>query len=213
MKSRSVAVALVAGLLSFGGEDASGAMWHFEFLGTQSVTGGDVDVWDMFIELDAPARVLNVFEANLSTSGTIYQTGAPFGSDTAPNSGFFGFDADLQWDSFVTIGDADSADGNDTTTDPDFAFGSNTISGGWFDSNPSTHDGQTDANNRAYAGRISLIAGARAAAVPFLGDAFVTYVTPSDDLIQEYIIPYPTPGTGVLMLAGLGVASRRHRED
>ncbi|MHC4977074.1 MAG: hypothetical protein ACYTF7_10795 [Planctomycetota bacterium] len=166
----------------------------------------------MYLQFDGAARVLNVFDANLVTSSNLYQTPAPFGSDTAPNSGFFGFDADLPWDSHVTIGITDSAASTDIATDPAFAFGASSVVGGWFDSDPGSPDGDTDASDRVFVAQLSLLGGARTIA-PFAGTAFVTYEdVVGGGVVQEEVLPYPTPGTCVLMLAGLGMASRRRRE-
>ena len=71
------------------------------------------------------------------TQGTIFQSGAPFGADTQPNPGFFGFDASLPYDTFFTTpGGWPNTAGQGTL--PSFA-GTNTITAtqlgvSWFDS-------------------------------------------------------------------------------
>lgn len=77
---------------------------------------------------------------------TFFQTGAPFGGDTAPSSGFFMFDASLEFDTFVDIGLKDSAGGDATAPDPDFNLGTDTILGGWANGNPPTLQGDPTDN-------------------------------------------------------------------
>ncbi|MFG0258580.1 MAG: hypothetical protein ACF8GE_11820 [Phycisphaerales bacterium JB043] len=174
-------------------------------------TGESVQAWHLYVVFDEPATILNIFDADIVFGGTLYQTGAPFGGDTPPNSGFFGFDPDLQWDTYVSIGVMDSTVSDDTTTDPDFAFGSNTISGGWFDANPATPDGATDGTFPAevFVGQVSVVGSARGlgGSIRSIG---VTYRDAAGAIVQE-IVWWPTPGTGFALLAGLGLASRRRR--
>lgn len=84
---------------------------------------------------------------DVSDGATFFQVGAPFGGDTAPDSGFFGFEATLPADSFVTIGVKDSANGDATSLDPDFGFSADFITGGWFNSNPPNRQGEGQLND------------------------------------------------------------------
>jgi hypothetical protein len=197
---------------------AQAAFWQTDFLGSQVLSDGTttVDVFNLSVQFDNNARVLNIFSANLVTASNFYQyTAAPFNppnDTTAPNSGFITFASDLQWDSYVTIGDTDGADGTDTAADPDFVMGANTITGGWFDTNPTTPDGLSDASFRVFVARITLLTGGVRAIFPISGTAMVTYENSAGQLVQELVTNIPTPGTGLALLAGVGMASRRRRD-
>ncbi|MFG0258583.1 MAG: hypothetical protein ACF8GE_11835 [Phycisphaerales bacterium JB043] len=181
-------------------------------IGFEARSAGDIgfgERFDIYAIFDEAVQVLNIFEANWVSDANFFQSGAPFGADTAPNSGFFGFDASLESDSYVTIGDTDSADGDDTTTDPDFAFGPNTVSGGWFDADPGTTDGQTDINNEVIVGRLTVV-GARGDSGPMSGTAGVTWKDGSGATVQDIGAFIPTPGAMALFgLAGLTAGRRR----
>lgn len=73
--------------------------------------------------------------------GAFFQTGAPFSGDTAPSSGFFGFEPTLEFDTFVTIGLKDNLNGDATVGDPDFSMGPAAILGGWANNNPPSLQG------------------------------------------------------------------------
>ncbi len=81
---------------------------------------------------------------------TFFQTGAPFGGDTAPSSGFFGFDATLEFDTFVSVGVKDSLGGDETNPDPDFDMGVDTILGGWANGNPPSLQGDPTDNGGVF---------------------------------------------------------------
>ncbi|MFG0258581.1 MAG: hypothetical protein ACF8GE_11825 [Phycisphaerales bacterium JB043] len=193
--------------------DSQGAAFALEarFVGSSALG----DTFHGYLIFDSPATVLNLFDINWVSDSDFYQTGAPFGGDTPPNSGFFGFDPDLQWDTYVSIGVMDSTVGDDTTTDPDFAFGSNSVVGGYFDANPGSPDGATDENNEVFIGQFTVASGARGDSGPMSGSAGVTYKDAGGVTIQEYPVCWatciPTPGAGIGLLAGLGLVSRRRR--
>lgn len=121
-------------------------------------------VFNFYAKFDGPGgpqgtpgfvnRVLNVGQAN-STAGfgptggaTFFQTGAPTGGDTAPNSGLFGVDPSLRYDTYVSIGrktsDAMSPGTGPYTSAVDavFAFTPDFVRGGWFNSNPMNGQGE-----------------------------------------------------------------------
>ncbi|MFG0258579.1 MAG: hypothetical protein ACF8GE_11815 [Phycisphaerales bacterium JB043] len=220
-----VLLGLIAGVLT--AQSAHGGLigLSLRWQTTSALTSGDdVHVFRMYARFTDPVTLLNVFEADLTSAIPFYQTGAPFGGDIVPSSGFFGFDSDLQWDTWVTAGDPDAADGTDTTTDPDFAMGSNTISGGWFDANPGTPDGQTDVNLEVLIMQVSFLVDdyvGIGSGGPMSGGLGVTYKDGAGSTIQETTNPLlggfefgpppPAPGSGIAMLVGLGMASRRRR--
>ncbi|MFG0258578.1 MAG: hypothetical protein ACF8GE_11810 [Phycisphaerales bacterium JB043] len=221
---RTVATILVSSVFAHSAHAGFfGLVMRWQTTATLS-TGEDVHVFSLHARFFEPVQLLNVFEANWVADIPFYQTGAPFGGDVVSNSGFFGFDSDLQWDTWVTLGDPDAADGTDTTVDPDFAMGPNTISGGWFDANPGTPDGQTDASNEALVAQLSFYAedyGVGPGA-PISGSLGVTWKDGTGATVQDVWSPLfggflfegpppPAPGSTIALLAGLGLASRRRR--
>ena len=196
------ALAIAAGLAAAGSANAA-------FLGFEAVfdrTSAQGDSYLVFAQFTEVTLLVNVFNANWVSDADFFQTGAPFGADTAPNSGFFGFDPTLVNDTYVTIGADDSAVDSDTGTDPDFAFGSNTIVGGWFDGNPGTpHTGTS-----ILVAQVTVAAGTRGVSGPLSGTAQVTFEDSGGGQQSEATNFVPTPGAMALFgLAGLTAIRRR----
>lgn len=196
----------------------------------QAVGGAlsDAVVYRMYAVFNQAGQVLlNVFDANISvSSGTLFQAGAPFGGDVAPNSGFFGFDQTLQWDSFVTINELSNTGSTSVNLDPDFAWASNGVAaGGWANSNPTNLKGAAVFNAdfarwETLVGQFTVVGmGARDLPGPtFNGDgnwfglAGITWNmgigTETFQLFEQGFIP--TPGSMALFgLAGLAAIRRR----
>jgi hypothetical protein len=173
------------------------------------------DTYHLFAVFDEPSVLLNLFNVNWVGNSNFYQyTTPPFNpvnDVTPPNSGFFGFAPGLEFDSYVSIGDTDSADGTDIKSDPAFDMGTNTITGGWFDSNPLTADGATDINNAVFVAQLTLTGGTNIFANIARGNGSLTYRDFAGNTIQGPLPVMPTPGTSIALLAGLGLSSRRRR--
>jgi hypothetical protein len=194
-------------------------------------TGQEVHAFHMSLIFDEPSRLLNIFDASWFSSTPFYQyTTPPFNppnDTTAPNSGLFTFAPDLAFDSYVSIGDMEGADGTDLAGDPFFAMGTNTITGGWFDTNPSTPDGATYATNQVFLGQFSFVGTAldfQSSPMSSVTIFDITYKNALGNTVQTSFgalphwpvgiympPPIPTPATSIALLAGLGLASRRRR--
>jgi hypothetical protein len=175
---------------------------------------------------DADNVVVNVFNANFSTTngGTLFQSGPPFGGNVAPNSGFFGFDATLRYDSFVTIGEESNLGSTSVITDPDFAWAAGGVAaGGWANSSPPNLLGASVQNGSVWetlVGQFTVLGGTREIPGPttnadgnWNGLAGITFNkgigTTTVQLAEQGFIP--TPGAMALFgIAGL-TASRRRR--
>ena len=175
---------------------------------------------------DADNVVVNVFNANFSTTNgsTLWQTPAPFGGSVAPNSGFFGFDPTLQFDSFVTLNELSNTGSTTVTLDNDFAWSANGVAaGGWFNSSPPNLKGASVQNGSVWetlVGQFTVVGGTREIPGPtgngdgnWAGLAGITFNkgigTTTVQLADQGFIP--TPGAMALFgLAGL-TASRRRR--
>jgi hypothetical protein len=173
------------------------------------------DTYHVYARFDEPSILLNVFNVNWVSDANFYQyTAPPFNTPndtTPPNSGLFPFAPGLEFDTYVTIGDTEGADGTDTAGDPNFVMGANTINGGWFDTNPTTLDGATDANFEVLIAQITVMGVVRGISGPMSGAAWATYKDAAGNTRQERFPTPPAPGTGIALLAGLGLSSRRRR--
>jgi len=125
--------------------------------------GSAVTVTQMFIQFDEADDVLNrIGNADFSTSyaadgATLFQD-TEFGanSDTGLNEAFFGFPGvNAEFDSFVGLGGPNF--GGNTSLDPDFAFTSTGVMGGWFDTPGS--DGMGGVTRQGVAGDGELVDG------------------------------------------------------
>ena len=201
--------------------------------------GTQVTVFRMYAAFDGTSTtedtVNSVFGANLTFAANLSQTPGPFGSNVAPNSGFFGFDQTLQWDSYVSIGLL-----TDTTTvggDGDgINFGPASLTGGWFNSSPPNLIGQAQPDgtfgtglNLVFLGQFTVMGdfgGLRADLVDIRSDGnfgnaggvitqgtFNMGINSQDNPTAggpEGIQFVPTPGAVALFgLAGLTAARRR----
>ncbi|MHC4977075.1 MAG: hypothetical protein ACYTF7_10800 [Planctomycetota bacterium] len=200
------ALTIAAGLVAAGSANAA-------LIGFEARSIGDTgygERFEIYALFDEASVILNVFDAAWVSDGNFHQSGAPFGSDTAPNSGFFSFDPSLPSDSFVTIGVTDSAVSTDISTDPAFVFGANTVSGGWFDGDPGSQDGATDGANEVFLGQLTIVGGARGDSGPMSGTAGVTFFDAGGGTVQQVGAFVPTPGAMALFgLAGLTAGRRR----
>jgi hypothetical protein len=161
----------------------SAALAGFTGLDIRPVAGTPADlqvlqVWAGFTSEDD--RLLSITQADIRTTGggVLYQDG--FGSATAPSSASVAVFADLQWDSFVTIG-LSQVDGTDSTAlDAGAAFtgpdGPTGFAGGWFKSDPDNDQGAPGAYG-----------------APAGGDPGLFYV-----LIAQFTLQSPTPNAGLV---------------
>jgi hypothetical protein len=218
-----VSIALILTSTSYGGMVSLEA----RFQGHQTLTTGEgIEVYHLYLSFDEVVQVFIVWDIDFILGGDMYQyTTPPFNPprlNSAPNSNFFQFAPDLQWDTFLTIGDRDSADGSDIAVDSNWVFGTfgpDVIQtpGGWFDSNPATQDGLSDINNDVFIAQITLLTSTLTGADPFRGAGRITYndvnsIT-SQALVQSANYNVPAPGTGFVLLTGLGAIRRRRRAD
>jgi hypothetical protein len=207
------ALTIAAGLAAAGGANA--AIIGFEAVLQGSSASGDT--YAVFAVFDEASVLLNIFDANWVADSNFFQyTAAPFNppnDTTAPNSGFLTFAPPLAFDSYVTIGDTEGADGTDTAGDPSFVMGLNTITGGWFDTNPITLDGATDINNKVFIAQLTVTGVVRGVSGPMSGSADVTYKDALGNTVQTSLgsVSFiPTPGAMALFgLAGLTAGRRR----
>jgi hypothetical protein len=188
-------------------------------------------VYRLYAVFDDPGNVLlNVFNVNLNADNgsTLFQTPGPFGGDTAPNSGFFGFDATLPYDSFVTMNELSNLGSTTVTLDNDFAWGASGVAGGgWFNSSPPNLLGQSVQNGSVYE---VLLAQFTLESVTtsgyWVGTGGVTFNqglgTTTTQLSwggapggDPTIVPYPPPPApgpaSLLAIGGVGAALRRRR--
>jgi hypothetical protein len=186
-----------------------------EFQSTETLTSGQqVEVYHMYARGFDPGDVLFLVEkVSVALGSSPYQfTSIPFASQndvTPPNSGFFSFAPDLRWDSYVTIGDADSADGTDIVDVGTLILGPTSLEGLWLDSNESTHDGEADAFGRVFLGQLTFLSGQSAS---LSGQALLHYSQPgSDFFISTVVSVVPTPGVSALGGALMLAWSRRRR--
>ncbi|MFG0275644.1 MAG: hypothetical protein ACF8QF_11350 [Phycisphaerales bacterium] len=241
---RAVLIAAVAGL-SFGATGVVHAGWvgmQMRFdegatIDAQAVGGSlaAAQVYRMYAVFDEAADVVvNVFNVNFGTTNgsTLFQTPAPFGGDTAPNSGFFGFDPTLPYDSFVTLNEQSNTGSTTLATDADFAFSANGVAdGGWFNNNPPNLLGQSQFNSQTgfyevLVGQFTLESVSESGF--WLGNGGITFnqgigTTTTQlsswapgipgGLASDPIVIYPTPGSGALLALGgiAGAAARRRR--
>ena len=119
-----------------------------------------LNICEVFVVLDQPTdRLISMAFTNVSTTDPQGFFQHTLGGNTAPPCAFISLYPTLVCDSFVSLGvDCfDLIDG--TTTDPDFDFTafntSGTVSGGWFNSAPSSGQGDPDANGRVLIARFS----------------------------------------------------------
>jgi uncharacterized protein (TIGR03382 family) len=195
----------------------------------QAVAGlGDAQVYRMYAVFSQAGQVLlNVANMNFNVqSGTLFQSPAPFGGNLAPNSGFFGFDATLQWDSFVTINELSNTGSTTIAVDPDFAWTSTGVAaGGWFNSNPPNQQGLAGFNAdfghwETLLGQFTVIGmAARNVEGPNssrdgnwfgLGTAIWNTGIGTETFVVENAGFIPTPGSMALFgLAGLAAIRRR----
>ncbi|MCH8852244.1 MAG: hypothetical protein IID41_06275 [Planctomycetes bacterium] len=115
---------------------------------------------EVYVVFDDPAdRLISVAFTNVSTTDPQGFFQHPLGGNTAPACASIALEPTLVCDSFVSLG-VDCFDLIDrTTTDPDFdstAFNtSGEVSGGWYNSAPSSGQGDPDANGRVLIARFS----------------------------------------------------------
>jgi hypothetical protein len=167
---------------------------------------------------DAGNEVFNVFNTDIATTvgATLYQDG--FGTDTAPSDSFLSVIPTLEFDSFITINRLTDA-GDATATDPDFAFTSNGVEGGWFNGDPT--NGQGLAASVGVSGAfetliaqftvVSTLSNPDPAAVWF-GFASITYsdaTGATQQLANQNLYP-PSPGAAPLFVIA-ALAHRRRR--
>lgn len=202
-------------------------------IGAQAVGGSlaAAQVYRMYGVFDsADDVVVNVFNVNFGTtnSSVLFQSPAPFGGDTAPNSGFFGFDPTLPYDSFVTMNELSNLGSTTVTLDNDFAFGADGVAaGGWFNSSPPNLIGQAQFNSQTgfyevLLGQFTLASVTEEGA--WIGNGGITFnqgigTTTTQlptwapgfvGLQSDPIVIYPTPGAAALFgLAGLAGVRRR----
>jgi len=166
MLQRSLAI--VAGLACAG--IANGAFVGAEFRIDEAASaqasadiGSAVTVSRLYVQFDEADDVLNrIGLSDLQTAfnaegATLFQD-TEFGanSDTGLNEAFFGFPGvNAEWDSYVGIGGPNF--GGSTSTDPDFAFTTTGVQGGWFDVPGS--DGMGGVTRQGVAGEGDLIEG------------------------------------------------------
>ena len=115
------------------------------------------------------ADTFQVFDGN--TPAPLFQNVGPFGGDTAPSSGFFGFDPNLPCDSFVTMGLKDSLMGDETELglcNPEVchwdgvAFNSIGLTDGvWFNFDPNNGQGDAGADKQVLIMQASFPVGFR----------------------------------------------------
>jgi hypothetical protein len=204
-------------------------------IGAQAVGGSlaAAQVYRMYGVFDsADDVVVNVFNVEIGTtnSSVLFQSPAPFGGSVAPNSGFFGFDATLPYDSFVTMNELSNLGSTSVTLDNDFAFGADGVAdGGWFNTNPPNLLGQAQFNSQTGFYEV-LLAQFTLESVSepgiWFGNGGITFnqgigTTTTQlstwapgipgGLTSDPIVIYPTPGAGALLAIGgmLGAARRR----
>jgi hypothetical protein len=157
-----------------GGQAAMGALVGAELrtnpswdAAASAVLQQDAHVVRLYAVFDGPAGpgdenvVLAVFNTNLTTIDggvTFYQYPPPNGGNTAPDSTLFGLFPELEWDTFITIGRLDNADGGDSTDMfPDFVMGPNFLLGGWFNSFPPNLQGAPDQDFAVVLAQLTLL--------------------------------------------------------
>lgn len=161
----------------------------------------DAVSYQFFVTTTGDILSVNDVEVNLS-AGTLYQTAAPFGSDTDNNAGFISFDAELEADTFFTTPGTTFLLGD--------AFTAATL-GATF---PATF-GDTDDDgpqNNFYFGQLTLLPDA---AGQILGDFTLEVAIDDNGSVSEaaasgILIPEPTTA-GIVGLMGLGLLARRRR--
>jgi hypothetical protein len=180
-------------------------------------------VYRMYAVFDSEGdKVLNVFNADFATTdgSTLYQD--TFGGNVAPNAAFVAVFPTLAFDSFVTINELTNGGSTSIATDPDFAFTTNGVVGGWFNSNPPNNQGATVLNGsvwEALVGQFTVVGGTGALIDGptgntdgrWFGQASITY-NDATGATQQFAGQgfIPTPGAVALFgLAGLTAGRRR----
>ncbi|MFG0275645.1 MAG: hypothetical protein ACF8QF_11355 [Phycisphaerales bacterium] len=227
------ALTLAAGLAAASSAHAGFVGWDMRVDSAATAAANGVagletaTVYRMYAVFDDGGNVVvNVFNANFGTTdgSTLWQTPAPFGGTVAPNAGFFGFDATLQFDSFVTLGELSNNGTTSIAPDADFAWAANGVAaGGWFNNNPPNLLGESVQNGSVWetlVGQFTVLGGTRDLPGPtgngdgrWEGLASITFNqgigTATTQLADQGFIP--TPGAMALFgIAGL-TASRRRR--
>ncbi|MCZ6652284.1 MAG: hypothetical protein O7D91_04575 [Planctomycetota bacterium] len=144
-------------------------------------------------------RLISVAFTNVSTTDPAGFFQHPLGGNTAPPCAFISLYPTLVCDSFVSLG-VDCFDLIDrTTTDPDFDFTafntSGEVSGGWFNSAPSSGQGDPDANGRVMIARFSYKQNKNTS-----GDVCIfTQLDGSKDIVAFLLEPFDcsVPGGGL----------------
>lgn len=168
-----------------------------------------LQVFRVYANFDGSANNLLNVSVNWTSSQDFVQSAAPFGTNFAPNPAFIPFDPTLNWDTWVTVGDAQQP--SDTTGDPDFQMGASSITGGWYDGNPGTP--VTPTAGRILLAQLTVAANGGSISGPislfWKDSASSTVVNESTSSINIPIAPAP----GALALLGLAglVGSRRRR--
>ena len=142
----TIAVAASANAEYVGGGFVSLDSWNSA---ASAACGFEVTVFRMYAAFDGTDTTVDtvnsVFDAEICAASDFVQTPAPFGGNVAPNSGFFAFEARLEWDTYVSIGALTDA----TTVGGDgdgINFGAQTLTGGWFNVRPPNLLGQAQAD-------------------------------------------------------------------
>jgi len=251
---------MIRALTVFAGAVALTGVASAEFVGVELRTDAALDA-AAASTLGAPHRVIRMYAVFDSAASVLVagQTGGSMGfgladgfkangaaffqetvlgGDTAPNSGLFGFEASVQFDTYVSLNKVVADGGDATSLDPDFGFmdtdadtRDDFVAGGWFNGNPGNTQGEAvlnpmTSNFEIFLGQFT---------VSNIPDGFETPSGPSmtiDSLFEGELSIFegiegggveartvtfregviPTPGAAVLMGLG-GIAALRSRRS